>query len=155
MKKNKSESSEIARNKKAYFDYEIIEDFEAGIMLKGYEVKAIRAGKVNLKGAHVVVLSDGPYVVDMHIGSYEQAGLKDYHPKAKRKLLLNKKEIEKIANAEATGGLAVLALAMYKKGGLIKLRIGVGKGKKKYDKRTELKRKSQDRDVARALKHYR
>lgn len=155
-KKEKPTSSEIAKNKKAYFDYEILDEYEAGIMLKGYEVKSVRAGKVNLKGSRVSVLSDGSaYVMDMHISPYEQAGLKEYHPAEKRKLLLNRKEIEKLEDAENTAGLTIVPLKMYFKKGLIKLKIAVVKGKKTIDKRAKIKGKDQDIDIQRALKYRR
>lgn len=155
-KKVKSTSSEIARNKKAFFDFEILDEYEAGIMLKGYEVKSVRAGKVNLKGSRVSVLSDGAaYVMDMHISPYEQAGLKDYHPAEKRRLLLNRKEIQKLEDAENTAGLSVVPLKMYYKKGLIKLKIATVKGKRNIDKRAKIKNKDQDIDIQRALKYRR
>jgi len=146
-------TKQIARNKKAYFDYEIIEEFETGVVLKGYEVKSVKSGRVNLKGAHVSVFSDGPYVMDMHIGSYPMADLKDYHPKKKRKLLLKSKEIDKIRKAETTAGLAIIPLTVYLKGGLVKLKIAICRGKKRHDKRQALKRKAQDRQVERAIRN--
>jgi len=154
-KNKKRGESFIAKNKKAYFDYEVLEEFEAGLMLKGNEVKSIRLGKVNLKGSYVSVLEDGPYVSAMHISQYEPAHLKTYDPIRKRKLLLNHREIDKLRGSEKTAGLAIIPLKLYYKKGLIKMKIGICRGKKNYDKRADLKRKSQNREVNRALKHYR
>ncbi len=144
----------IAKNKKAYFDYEILEDFEAGIMLRGHEVKAARAGKVNLKGSHVIVKDEGVFVQGMHVGMYEQANLTSYDPYRPRQILLHAKERDQLVRAENESGSTVIPLEMYLKKGLIKLKIGIVRGKKKHDKRHGLKQKSQDRDVQRALKRY-
>jgi SsrA-binding protein len=149
-----TQESYISSNKKAYFDYEIQDKLEAGLILTGPEVKSVRDGRVNLKGSYVAVLSDGPYVMDMHISEYAQAGLKHYEPKSKRKLLLNKKEIEKLLQIEKTGGLAVVPTKIYFKKGLIKLEIAVGKGKKMHDKRNSIKKSAQKIEIQRALKHY-
>ena len=131
-------------NKKAFFDYEILEKFEAGMILSGAEVKAIRAGKANLKGSYVAILSDGPYVFELHISEYDKRSDKViYNPIQKRKLLLNKKEIETLVKIEKTSGLTIVPTKIYFKRGLIKLEIAVGKGKKNYDKRNALKQKSQ------------
>ena len=149
-----TQESYISSNKKAYFDYDIQDKLEAGLILTGPEVKSVRNGRVNLKGSYVAVLSDGPYVIDMHINEYPQAALKHYEPKSKRKLLLNKKEIEKLLQIEKTGGLAVIPTKIYFKKGLIKLEIAVGKGKKMHDKRNSMKKSAQKIEIQRALKHY-
>jgi SsrA-binding protein len=141
-------------NKKATFDFEILERLETGMMLSGAEVKSIRAGRASLKGSYVAVLSDGPYVMDLHISEYTPAGLKGYDPTKKRKLLLNKKEIEKLEKAEKTSGLAIVPLKLYAKKGLFKLEIAIAKGKKLHDKRQSLKSKSQNLEIKRALKHF-
>ena len=154
MKKKKLETGVFATNKKVNFDYEIIDKFEAGIMLKGYEVKSIRAGKVNLRGAYASVFSDGPYVCDMHISAYGPANVSDFNPTSRRKLLLNQKEIKTLAKAELTKGLAIVALKIYSKKGLIKLQIGIGRGKKQYDKRESIKKRGLDIDTARALRKF-
>lgn len=145
---------QVIKNKKATFDYEIIEVFEAGIMLSGPEVKSIRLGRASLKGSYVALLSDGPYVMDMHIADFMPAAQKSYNPTAKRKLLLNKKEIDQLEKAEKTSGLAIVPLKLYTKRGLFKLEIAIAKGKKLHDKRQSLKSKSQNIEIQRALKHY-
>jgi len=155
MKQKKSSGgSSIARNKKAYFDYEVLEEMVAGLMLKGSEVKSIRAGKVNLKGSYVSVLEDGPYVSSMHISPYEPANIPSYDPIRKRKILLNKREIDKLIGAEKTAGLSVIPLKLFFKKGLIKMKIGICKGKKNRDKRASIKQRGQDREINRAMKYY-
>lgn len=145
---------QVIKNKKATFDYEILNTFEAGIMLSGPEVKSIRLGRANLKGSYVAVLTDGPYVMDLHISDFTPAAQKNYNPTAKRKLLLNRKEIEQLEKAEKTSGLAIIPLKLYAKKGLFKLEIAIAKGKKLHDKRQSLKSKSQNIEIKRALKHY-
>lgn len=141
-------------NKKAYFDYEILEKIEAGIVLSGPEVKSIRDGKANLKGSYVAVLSNIPYVIEMHITEYPFAKVAGYEPKQKRALLLRKSEIEKLLTVEKTTGLSVIPLKLYFKRGLAKLEIGIGKGKKNYDKRDSLKKSAQKMEIQRAIKHF-
>lgn len=141
-------------NKKAFFDYDIQEKIEAGIILTGPEVKSVRNGRANLKGSYVAVLSDGPYVMDLHISAYEPANVAGYEPKAKRKLLLNKKEIKKLEDIEKATGLTIIPTNLYFKKGLIKLEIAIAKGKKLYDKRNSLKNKAQNLDIKRAIKHF-
>jgi SsrA-binding protein len=146
---------QIAANKKAYFDYEIGDKLEAGIMLSGAEVKACRAGKVNMKGSYVAILSDGPYVMDLHITKYEFLDDKGYEPKQKRKILLNKKEIGAVSKAEKESGVAIIPTQMYFKNGLIKIEIGFAKGKKLHDKRNSIKNKDLNRQISRTLKNLR
>lgn len=144
----------LAKNKKAFFDYEIVDQYEAGIMLKGYEVKAIRNGQVNLKGSYVLVAEDAAYVSGMHIGQYESANVADYDPTARRKLLLNRSELNKLVRAESEAGLTIVPLEMYLKKGLIKLKIAVVKGKKTRDKRQTIKRREDDRRIGRIMKNF-
>lgn len=145
----------IAKNKKAFFDFEIIEKFEAGIILKGHEVKSIRLGNVNLKGAYVVITDNSALVSGMHIGRYENSDIKDYDPLARRKLLLNSKELDKLRRAENDSGLTVIPLDVYLKKGLIKLTVAIARGKKAHDKRQTIKKRDQDRQINRELKKYR
>lgn len=149
----KSEKS-LAKNKKAYFDYEILEQIEAGIQLNGSEVKSCKGGKANLKGAFVDVWSGEAFVNEMHISRYKHSSQKDLSPTRKRKLLLHKKEIEKLAIQLNEKGTAVIPLEIYLKGGIIKLLIGVCRGKKKFDKRETLKKKAQELEIKRALKKF-
>jgi SsrA-binding protein len=143
------------QNKKAFFDYEILEKFEAGIVLSGPEVKSVREGRVNLKGGYVAILSDGPYLFEVNISEYKYNSDKSlYIPNSKRKLLLNKKEIIALDKAEKTSGLTIVPLRLYFNRGLIKCEIAIAKGKKNYDKRAALKTKSQTLDVRRALRNF-
>lgn len=145
----------IAKNKKAYFDYEILKDFEAGIMLTGSEIKSIRAKNVNLKGSYILEKKGEIWSKDIHISPYNFSTTKDYAPLQERKLLLNKKEIEYILGQFAHPGITAVPLELYLTNkGLAKLKIGVVRGKKKYDKRESIKRKDQNREIARRMKQY-
>lgn len=143
----------ITKNKKAYADYEILETYEAGIQLAGPEVKSIRTRNINLKGSFIDVDDSGQaWANEIHISPYKFAHDQKLHPSRKRKILLHQKEIEKISKALNEKGVTCVPLEVYLKGGLIKMKIGLVRGKKKYDRRAELKKKSQNLEVARALK---
>ncbi|MBT6069053.1 SsrA-binding protein SmpB [Candidatus Peregrinibacteria bacterium] len=144
---------EIAKNKKAYFDYEILEEYESGIILTGAEIKSIRGGNVNLKGSYVGETEGKLAVKNMHISVYA-AIQTPQEPTRERFLLLHKKEIDKIQGKLKERGLAVIPLRLYLKKGYAKLSIGICRGKKNHDKRQTLKRKDQDMEVKRALKKY-
>lgn len=144
---------QFAKNKKAYHDYELLEEFEAGIALLGPEVKSVRRGRVQLKGSYVAVLTDGPYVMGLHISPYQYADTAT-DPTRKRKLLLHAKEIDKLQKAESTSGLTIIPLALYSKGGLVKMSLAIARGKKLYDKREQAKRKQMNLDAKRAMKKY-
>lgn len=141
---------EYAANPRAGFDYEILETLEAGLILKGFEVKAIRAGKASLRGAYVKIIGGKPMLIGAHIAPYQpgnpSAGGTDYDPDASRPLLLGKREIRGLVGLAKERGLTLVPLKLYPKGRRIKLLIGIAKGKKKYDKREALKNK----DIARA-----
>ncbi len=145
----------FARNKKAYHDYEVLETFEAGIVLTGGEVKAIRASLANLKGAFVDVFNGEAFMNEAHISHYKFDSDKNYNPARKRKLILHKKEIAKISASINEKGITAIPLELYKKGGLIKLKIGICRGKKLYDKRETLKKRSQEMEIKKQLKKYR
>ena len=142
------------KNKKAYHDYEILEDFEAGIVLNGDEVKSIKAGNCNLKGGYIDVLNGQAYLNEIHVSPYPNSCFKNTDPSRKRKLTLHKKEISKIDREVSQSGVTAVPLELYSKKGLIKLRFGICRGKKLYDKRETLKRKDQDMEVRRQLKNY-
>lgn len=146
----------IAKNKKAYHDYEILEKFEAGLVLKGSEVKAIRAGRVNLKDSFVRFVKGEAFLFNAHIGllstTHHYYG---HEERGERKLLLHKKEIVKMTAAVEKDGLTVVPLQMYfNRKNIVKIQIGIGKGKKQHDKRNDLKEKDMKRDIQRALKDY-
>ena len=143
-----------AQNKKAYHDYEILEDFEAGIELKGFEVKSIKEGRASLKGARVVLRGGEAFLIGANVPPYQAKNTpKDYDPERARRLLLSKKEIKKLIGKEQEKGLTLPALALYNKGRLIKLKFAVARGKKKHDKREAIKKRDLERDLKRSLKY--
>ncbi|MRG84710.1 SsrA-binding protein SmpB [Salinibacillus xinjiangensis] len=148
----KGQGKVIAQNRKANHDYFIEETYEAGIALKGTEIKSIRAGRVNLKDAFARIDKGEVFVHNMHISPYEQGNRFNHDPLRTRKLLMHRKEIDKLIGLTQQQGYSLVPLKMYIKNGVAKVLIGLGKGKKKYDKREDLKRKQAKRDVERALK---
>ncbi len=142
----------IATNKKAFHDYFVLESYEAGISLSGTEIKSIRRGGVNLKDAWCSV-DDGEMIVkQMHISPYEQGNIFNKPPTRNRKLLLHKKEIMRLLGLVQQQGVTLIPLSLYFKGSLVKVQLGVCKGKKLYDKRAVAAEKSANRDIQRAIK---
>ena len=142
----------IATNKKAFHDYFVLESYEAGIALSGTEIKSIRRGGVNLKDAWCSV-DDGEMIVkQMHISPYEQGNIFNKPPTRNRKLLLHKKEIMRLLGLVQQQGISLIPLSLYLKGSLVKVQLGVCKGKKLYDKRAVEAQKSANRDIQRAIK---
>ncbi|GAA0589235.1 SsrA-binding protein [Virgibacillus siamensis] len=148
----KGNGKAIAQNKKARHDYFIEETYEAGIVLQGTEIKSIRAGRINLKDSHARISRGEVHLINMHIATYEQGNRFNHDPTRTRKLLLHRKEIDKLVGLTQQQGYALVPLKVYIKNGVAKVLIGLGKGKKKYDKREDLKRKQMKRDVDRAIK---
>jgi SsrA-binding protein len=141
------------RNRKARFDFEILEEFEAGIVLSGAEVKSIRSGKGKLDGAYVIVRGGEAFLVGASVSPYQVANTpKDYDPERPRKLLFSKKELARLENQTETAGLTAVALSFYNKGGKIKLSVAIARGKKKHDKRESIKERDTKRDIERTLK---
>jgi|SRR6056297_903401 len=143
----------IATNKKAYHDYYIEETYEAGIVLQGTEVKSIRAGKVNLKESFCRIKEGEVYINNMNIAVYDFGNRENHDPTRMRKLLLNHAEIDKLIRLTEQKGLTLIPTKIYFKKNYIKLEVGVGRGKKLYDKRESLKQKQADREMAKAMKH--
>ena len=142
--------ADLAINKRARFDYEILETFEAGIELLGFEVKAIRAGKLNLSGSYVIIRGNEAYLINADLPPYQPLNTpKDYDSKRARRLLLRKDEIKKLMGRVKESGLTILPLNAYNKGALIKIKIGLGKPKKKSDKRETIKKRETDREMRR------
>ena len=145
--------SVLAVNKKAGFDYNILENYEAGLVLTGQEVKSIKAGHVSLKEGYVDVNKDkngepALYLIKAHVSPYKSAGLlPDYNPTRPRKLLLKKREIAHLIGKKQAAGLTLVPLKIYTKHGLIKLEFGLGQGRKKYDKREVIKKREVDRQL--------
>lgn len=147
-------TKEIARNKKAFFDYEVLETIEAGLVLSGQEVKSAKQGRANLKGSFVSSRGQILGISNMHISKYKPAGhLPDYDPDQWRELLLHKKQINRLLGKMTEKGLTIVPLKMYTKGRLIKIELGVCKGKKTYNKREILKKRDTDREIQRTLKN--
>lgn len=144
----------LVEHKKARFDYEILEEFEAGLELLGGEVKSLRAGQGKLEGAHIIVRGGEAYLVGAHIPPYQPANIKEeYDPNRNRKLLLTKKEIATLLDYEGQKGLTVVPLKVYNKGKVLKLLLGAARGRKAYDKRAVLKKRDTDREIDRTLKN--
>ena len=140
-------------NRKARHDYHILESLEVGIALTGAEVKSIREGKISFKDAHARVKNNEVWLVGAHINPYKnQNSFDPYNPLRERKLLLHKRQIKKLAASTHEKGLTLIPLKLYFKRGLAKIELGVGKGKKLYDKRYDLKKKETEREIDRALK---
>ncbi len=142
----------IAQNKKAYHDYFILETYQAGIALTGTEVKSLRAGRCNLKDSYIKIENSQAYIRGMHISPYEQGNIFNHDPLADRKLLLHKSEINKLIGLVTTQGLTLVPLKIYFKGSLVKVDIGVAKGKKLYDKRQDIAKKDQQREAEKDFK---
>ncbi len=140
----------IARNRKARHVYEILETYEAGLVLKGTEVKSLRAGKASLGEAYVRVRNDEAWLENCHIPPYDHGGHENHEPLAPRKLLLGKREIRKLAAAVQQKGLTIVPLQLYFRGAWVKVEIAVARGKKLHDKRESLKKTQAKREIDRA-----
>ena len=148
-KKAESGLKIICLNRKASFNYFFEDIYEAGLILKGSEIKSVRAGKVNIADSYAIERDGELYLINSHISSYKQASLLNHNPIEDRKLLLNKKEINKLIGKMQREGFTIIPTKMYFKKGKAKIEIAVAKGKKQYDKRQALKRKDWNRDKAR------
>ena len=142
----------FSENKKATFDYDILEKFEAGLVLFGQEVKSIKTGHINLSGSYVSVKGDEPFLLGVKVPPYQpnNAGA-DYNTERPRKILLNKKEIYYLIGKTKVKGFSLIPLKIYDNNGRIKLEFGLAKGKKKYDKKEKIKKRDVDREVNREL----
>lgn len=144
----------LVDNKKAHFNYEILEKFEAGIELLGFEVKSLRKGQGSLEGAHITVRGGEAFMLNSHIPPFQPANTpKDYDPYRNRKLLLMKKELQKLVGAESQKGLTIVPISVYNKGHKLKVSIAIVRGKKKFDKRETIKKRETDRELRRTLKY--
>jgi len=144
----------LIQNKKAYFNYEVLEKIEAGIELLGFEVKSLKKGQGSLEGSHIIVRGGEVFVINMQIPPYQPANTpKDYDPACSRRLLLTKKEIENLGKMEEQKGLTIVPLSVYNKGRKLKVEIAIVRGKKKYDKRETIKKRDTEREIRRTLKN--
>lgn len=154
--KEQSEGFKIVTdNRKARYLYEILETYEAGLELKGSEVKSIRQGKANLQDGYALIRNGEAVLLNVHISPYEKTAVYFNHdPRRTRKLLLHKQEIRKLIGKVEQQGLTLIPLKMYMKRGLVKITIALAKGKKVHDKRESIKKRDDQREMARAIKRY-
>ena len=145
--------ADILSNSKARRDYHILETFEAGIVLHGTEVKALRAGKGQISDAFARVENEEAWLHNAHIDEYAFGNRENHQPKAARKLLLHKTEIRKLSGLASVKGNAIVPLAFYWKNGRVKVLLGVGQGKVQFDKREDMKKRDSDREMKRATMH--
>jgi SsrA-binding protein len=141
----------VARNRKAAHDYFLSEHVEAGLVLRGSEIKSVRAGQVSLRESHVRVMNGEAWLVDAHIAPYEQASQENHEPRRMRKLLLHKRQIRDLEQAVQQRGYTIVPTRMYVRDGLAKVEIALAKGKRKYDKRREIAERDAQRAIDRAL----
>jgi len=148
-----NENKSIAKNRKAEFEYFLLDRYEAGIALHGSEIKSIRLGQVSLQESYIQVTETEAWLTDAHIAVYNPASYTNHDPKRQRQLLLNKKEIHELWMAVKQKGVSIVPVRLYLKNGRAKIEIAVAKGKKLYDKRQVLEKKDAERDIARTLKN--
>ena len=142
----------ITKNPTAYHNYTIEDKLEAGIVLSGTEIKSIRKGKANLKDSYAIIKNGEVYIVGMHVSPYEHGNIFNKDPLRDRKLLLNKKEINKLFGLTKQKGYSLVPISLYFKGSLVKVELGIGKGKKLYDKRQDIAKKDAERRINQAMK---
>ncbi len=143
----------LAQNKKAYYDYQILEKYEAGVVLNGQEVKSIKNGRVSIKGSYVKIRNGEAFLIGAVIPPYQPANAPaDYNPQRERKLLLKRKQLDYLMGKTRIKGLTLLPLKVYTKNGLIKVQMGLAEGKRRKDKREKIKEREAERKMRRALK---
>ncbi len=145
----------VTKNRKAFHDYNILETIEAGMVLTGTEVKSLRAGRCNLKDSYARIKNGEVWLIGMHISPYENAGYAFHDPFRERKLLLHKDEIRRLWRKVQEKGITLIPLKVYFKNGKAKVELGLATGKRKYDKRADIARRDQERELKRLEKHYR
>ena len=148
----KEERESITRNKRARHDYHILDTWEAGIVLTGSEVKSLRNGKANISDAYGIVKDGEVHLLNLHIAPYEQASHFNHEPTRTRKLLLHRREIRKMIGSVERQGLTLVPLELYFRRGKAKVALGLGRGKKLYDKRADEKKRDDERDMQRAVR---
>ncbi len=142
----------ITSNRRALHDYEILETFEAGLVLLGPEVKSLRDGRANLSDSYAVLRRGEAFLVNAHVSPYEKAGRDNSEPRRERKLLMHRAEISRLRPKLAERGFTLVPLSLYFKAGRAKVELGLARGKKQYDKRQTLKKREQDREIERATR---
>ncbi|MCH9688203.1 MAG: SsrA-binding protein SmpB [Deltaproteobacteria bacterium] len=146
--------SSLAQNRRATYNYEILDRFEAGLVLAGSEVKAIRDRKVSLAESFAQFRGDELFLMSMHVGEFPQAHKRNHEPLRPRKMLLHRRQLDKLYGEVQNTGMALLCLQLYLKDGRIKAELGLGRGKKLHDKRASIKERDQKREVQRALREH-
>ena len=154
MAKDKVKDNVVAQNKKAHYDYEITETFEAGIVLTGTEIKSVRQARINIRDGFARVRNGEVWLSNVHISPFDEGNIWNVDPTRSRKLLLHKKQIAKIEAEISQAGMSFVPLRVYVKDGFAKVLMVLAKGKKNYDKRETIKRKEQNRDIAKQLKAF-
>lgn len=152
MGRKEKHEKPLAQNRRASHDYFIEDTYEAGLVLKGTEIKSLRARKVSIQDAHARIQDGEVFIINMHIAPYEQGNRFNHDPTRTRKLLLHKKQIDTLIGLTQRQGYTLVPLRVYIKRGFAKVLIGLGKGKKQYDKREDLKQKQMKRDIDRAIR---
>ena len=142
------------KNRKAYYDYEIEETYEAGSVLTGTEIESIRDGKANLKDSYAIIKNGEVFLLNMHISQYDNGNIFNHNETRTRKLLLNKKEIYKIRDSIEREGYTLIPIRLYFKKNRAKIEVGIARGKKSYDKREAIKKKDMERETQKQLKFY-
>ena len=155
MKKTKTKDAPLAQNKKARHDYQILETLEAGLVLTGTEIKSVRERRINLKDGFAQIHNGEAWLMNVHISEYTQGNRFNHDPLRARKLLLHKKEIQKLTGQTSEKGITIVPLKVYLKHGFAKVLLGIAKGKHNYDKRETIKKRDQEREIRRTLKNYR
>lgn len=155
MKKTKTKDAPLAQNKKARHDYQILETIEAGLVLTGTEIKSVRERRINLKDGFAQIHNGEAWLMNVHISEYTQGNRFNHNPLRARKLLLHKKEIQKLTGQTSEKGITIVPLKVYLKHGFAKVLLGIAKGKHDYDKRETIKKRDQEREIRRTLKNYR
>ncbi|NGX40147.1 MAG: SsrA-binding protein [Chlamydiae bacterium] len=154
MAPKKKGSKDLVSNRKAFHDYEILETFEAGLVLMGSEAKSLRAHNGSLQDAYVLVHGGDPILKNASIAPYPQAAMFGHEERRDRRLLLHKREIDKLIKASQDKGMTIIPLGIYLKNGFIKIKIATAKGKRSYDKRSAIKERETKREIERAMKQH-
>ncbi len=141
-------------NRKAYFDYQVLDTFECGVVLKGTEIKSIRAGSANIKDSYAIIKNNEIFVLNMHVSHYDKGNINNHDETRTRKLLMHKREILKMENRVKLEGLTLVPLKVYFKKNIVKILLGLVRGKKLYDKRSVLKERDIKREMDRELKDF-
>lgn len=153
--KEKNDIRNIARNRKAFYLYEIVDRYESGIVLQGTEVKALREGRISLKDAYAEIKKNEIYIIKLYIGPYSAGNINNHEPERTRKLLLHRREIRKLIGKLTERGFTLIPLAVYFKNGCVKVELGLARGKKAYDHRREIEERQRNRDMEREIRESR